>query len=546
MPKSATKVKVGLKRKPIDKSKPLVELKHITKKYKEKIALDDINFVIKSSDRIGIIGANGSGKSTVSEIIGGIRQPTSGEVIRQPNLVIGLQFQDSKYPIGISVMDMIKYYLHTFSIEMKESQLKQLLRTYQISGFENKFIESLSGGQQQRLNILLSVIHDPDLVILDEVSTGLDIEVRAQIFDFLKQNIVAKKKAMILVTHNMSEVEDFCEKYIYIHNGVIKDAGKVKDLVKEYGSVHDYTWQMFEKNKTADLKKQYEAEEKKAKEVAEKNQNKKKTNKVDRLISENKDYGKNWPLISLMLKYYYKGFFVPFFLLAYPILILFLQGFAFSDQPPVNGILPIHSLVGSISMVQAMSVGIFIIPQTILEFKNSVLMKRIGATNIRPVFFVTSVIFIGFVFIVLSFLWTLLWAGIFFGNRFGWRQAALPTDVWPTLPFLALLIITSISLGMMFASIFRSTTSFIAVSNVFYLPVAFLSGGFIPIEMITNNDILKYITYINPFKYCLDPFLAGWNGKFIFQSIYYAYIPISLAIIGVCIGFAGWKLRWQA
>lgn len=545
MPK--LKAKIGLKRKPIDKKKPLVELKNVTKKYKSKIALDEIDFVIKSGDRIGIIGANGSGKSTMSEIIGGIRQPTSGEVIRQDNLVIGLQFQDSKYPIGISVMDMIKYYLHTFSIEMSESQLKDLLRTYQISGFENKFIEGLSGGQQQRLNILLSVIHDPDLVILDEVSTGLDIEVRAQIFDFLRENIVKKKKAMILVTHMMSEIEDFCEKYIYVHNGVIKDAGKVKDLIKEYGSVHTYTWKMFEENKKADLKQQYEAEKlaeaKKAAKAKEK-----KHNKVDRLISENKNYGKNWPLISLMLKYYYKGFFVPFFLIAYPILILFLQGFAFSEMgpDPVTGVLPIHSLVGSISMVQAMSVGIFIIPQTILEFKNSVLMKRIGATNIRPVFFVISVIIIGFIFILVAFLWTLLWAGIFFGQRFGWRVVALPTDILPTIPFLIILIITSIALGMMFASVFRSTTSFIAISNVFYLPIAFLSGGFIPVSMIESSAILKNITYINPFKYCLDPFLAAWNSQFVWKNIYYAYIPISLGIIGACIGVAGWKLRWQA
>lgn len=533
MPKVAAKT--GVKRKPIDKKKPLIELKKVSKIYKNKVALNEIDFMIKSGDRIGIIGANGSGKSTMSEIIGGIRQPTSGEVVRQNNLVIGLQFQDSKYPIGISVMDMIKYYLHTFSIEMSESQLKDLLRTYQISGFENKFIESLSGGQQQRLNILLSVIHDPDLVILDEVSTGLDIEVRAQIFDFLRENIVKKKKAMILVTHMMSEIEDFCEKFIYIHNGDIKETGKVKDLIKKYGSVHNYTWKMFEENKKADLQKQYETEKAAAKEKE------KKHNKVDRLISQNKDYGKNWPLISLMLKYYYKGFFVPFFLLAYPILILFLQGFAFSTEAS-----KLHSLVGSVSMVQAMSVGIFIIPQTILEFKNSVLMKRIGATNIRPVFFVISVITIGFIFILVAFLWTLLWAGIFFGSKFGWREVSLPHDILPTIPFLLILIVTSIALGMMFASIFRSTTSFIAISNVFYLPVAFLSGGFIPIELINGNDILKYVTYINPFKYCLDPFLAGWNGDFIFKNIYYAYIPISLGIVGVCIGFAGWKLRWQA
>lgn len=532
------------KRKLIDKNKPLVELKHITKKYKNKLALDNVSFVINPGDRIGIIGANGSGKSTVSEIIGGIRQPTSGQVIRQENLVIGLQFQDSKYPIGISVMDMIKYYLHTFSIKMTESQLKQLLRTYQLNGLENKFIEGLSGGQQQRLNILLSVIHDPDLVILDEVSTGLDIEVRAQIFEFLQENIVKKHKAMILVTHQMSEVEEFCEKYIYIHNGVIKDSGLVKDLIKKYGSVHTYTWEMFEKNKRADLEKQYQEEEKKAKELAAKKPKKK--NKVDRLVSNSKDYGKNLPLIGLMLKYYYKGFFVPFFLIAYPIIILFLQGFAFSNMPIQDGVLPIHSLIGSISMVQAMSVGIFIIPQTILEFKNSVLMKRIGATNIKPIFFVASVVTIAFIFIIIAFFWTLLWSGIFFGHRFGWSTVALPTDVGPAIPFLVILIITSISLGMMLASIFKSTTSFIAISNVIYLPVAFLSGGFVPIEMINNTNALKYITYINPFKYCLDPFLLAWNHKFVWETIYYAYVPISLVLIAGFIGVAGWKLRWQA
>jgi len=159
---------------------------------------------------------------------------------------------------------------------------------------------------------------------------------------------------------------------------------------------------MFEKNKRADLEKQYQEEEKKAQELATKKP--KKQNKIDRLVSDSKDYGKNLPLIGLMLKYYYKGFFVPFFLIAYPIIILFLQGFAFSNMEiGADGVLPIHSLIGSISMVQAMSVGIFIIPQTILEFKNSVLMKRIGATNIKPIFFVASVVTIAFLFIIVAF-----------------------------------------------------------------------------------------------------------------------------------------------
>lgn len=528
-----------LNRKPIDSKKPLVELKDITKTYKNKNALKNINFAINAGDRVGIIGANGSGKSTMSEIIGGIRKPTKGEVIKQENLVMGIQFQDSNYPVGISVIDMIKYYLHTFSIEMKDSQLKQLLKTYQIQGFQNKFIQALSGGQQQRLNILLSVIHDPDLVILDEVSTGLDIEVRSEIFDFLKQNIVEKGKAMILVSHTMSEIEEFCEKFIYIHNGVILETGLVKDLVKKYGSVHNYTLQMFNKNKKLDLQKREQEEEKKQ----EITKNKKPVN--DKLISVNKNYGKNLPLINLMLKYYYKGFFVPFFLVAYPILILFLQGFAFSTlQTSSNNYL--HTLVGSICMVQAMSVGIFIIPQTILEFKNSVLMKRIGATNIKPVFFVSSVIFIAFIFILAAFLWTLLWAGILFGSKYGWANISLPKDIGSAIPFLIILFVTSISIGMMFASIFKSSTAFIAISNVFYLPIAFLSGGFVPIQLINGSEVLKYVTYINPFKYCLDPFLNAWNNTFVFKTEYYAFIPISLSLIAGFIAVSGWKLRWQA
>ncbi|AHF60831.1 hypothetical protein P344_02325 [Spiroplasma mirum ATCC 29335] len=531
-------------KKRIDVHKPLVELKNVYKQYKNKMALNGVNLVINPGDQIGVIGANGSGKSTMSEIIGGIRKPTKGEVIKQENLTIGLQFQDSKYPIGISVIDMIKYYLHTFNIKMAENKLRELLKTYQILGMENKFIECLSGGQQQRLNILLAVIHDPDLVILDEVSTGLDIEVRAEIFQFLKENIVDKGKAMFLVTHMMSEVEDFCEKYIYVHNGEIKDSGNVKDIVAKYGSVHAYTWKMFELNKKADLQKQYEGDTKKAADKQAKVK-KQKPSLVDKWISDGSNYGKNRPLILLMIKYYYKGFFVPFFLFAFPIVILFLEGFAFKGQvTPGNN--PVHTLVGSIAVTQTMSVGIFIIPQTILEFKNSVLMKRIGATNIKPVFFVLAVIAVGFAFIILAFFWTLLWAGIFFGGSFGWDKVAIPYNVGPAIPFALIIFVSSIGLGLMLASVFKSTTAFVAVSNVIYMPIAFLSGSFMPAELILNSNVLKYVTYINPFKYCLDPFLAAWKGNFSFTTTFAIYLAVSLGLLATYIGVASWKMRWQA
>lgn len=541
------------KRKPIDVHRPLIELKNVSKKYNNRWALQDINLKINPGDRIGVIGANGSGKSTMSEIIGGIRKQTKGSVIKQKNLVIGLQFQESKYPIGISVMDMIKYYLKTFNIPMTSAMLQELLKTYQIIGFENKFIEGLSGGQQQRLNILLSVIHDPDLVILDEVSTGLDIEVRAEIFNFLKQNIIEKNKTMILVTHMMSEVEEFCQKFLYIHNGKIIEAGLVKDIVKKYGSVHQYAWKQFAFNKHLDAEKKAQEDLKKseiksAKLSLKKRQEHKKqrVNKLDKWIVNSKHkHNKNFPLIELMLKYYLKGFFVPFFLVAWPIIILFLQGFAFKNVQP-DPRESVHLLIGSISMVQAMSVGIFIIPQTILEFKNSVLLKRIGATNIKPLFFVISVIIVGFIFILLAFLWTLLWAGIFFGNDYGWRFIALPEHILIASPYALLMFISSIAFGIMLASVFKSTTAFIAVSNTIFLPIAFLSGSFVPINLILASDVLKIMTYFNPFKYVLTPFLDAWNEQeFVWDYIRWIFLAVSIGLIGFYITISGFKMRWQ-
>ncbi|AHI53326.1 ABC transporter ATP-binding protein/permease [Spiroplasma culicicola] len=518
--------------KTIDVSKPLVELKDIYKTYKNKNALNGVNLVINPGDRIGVIGANGSGKSTMSEIIGGIRKPTSGEVVRQENLTIGLQFQESKYPLGITVIDMIKYYLETFSIPMKESELNTLLDTYQINGFKNKFISSLSGGQQQRLNILLSLIHNPDLVILDEVSTGLDIEVRTEIFNFIKENVIDKNKALFLVTHMMSEIEELCEKYIYVNDGEIQDAGLVKDLIKTHGSVHAYTWKKFKEDKHNKPK-----EEKVVK--------KQKENKFDRIINSEREKGKNIPLVKLLFKYYLKGGAVPFFVFMFPILLLFLEGFAFKGGMgnPEMGESLVHSIIGSLSAMQIIAVGVFIIPQTILEFKNSVLMKRIGATNIKPTFFVITVNLSGIAIMLIGYFWTLLWAGIMFGGSFGW-DVAWAYNTLESLPFLLLILVSSISLGMMLSSIFKSTTTYIAVSNVIYMPIAFLSGSFMPIELIEGSTVLKYATYINLFKYSLEPFLAGWNGKFEFTYVEGIYLGVALALIAVYSVISAKKMRW--
>ncbi|QBQ07481.1 ABC transporter ATP-binding protein [Spiroplasma gladiatoris] len=312
----------------------------------------------------------------------------------------------------------------------------------------------------------------------------------------------------------MSEIEELCNKFIYIHNGEIKDYGNVSDLVKEYKFVHNYTWKNFKEQKAKD----YELSKLKE----QKNNTKNNKNKFDKIINKANNKGKNLPLINLLIKYYFKSIVQPFFLFGFPIIMLFIEGFVFKGKMLSNNLGDteyslLHNIIGSISITQIIATGIFVIPQTIIEFKNSVLLKRIGATNIKPLFFVLTVITIGTIFMVITFFWTLLWAGIMFGSSYGWKEIATPYQTPYALIFLLIILLGSISLGMLLSSLFKSTTDYVAVANILYLPIAFLGGSFLPIDFILSSDVLKYATYLNPFKYCMEPFNEAWAGKLTFD-----------------------------
>lgn len=248
-----------------------------------------------------------------------------------------------------------------------------------------------------------------------------------------------------------------------------------------------------------------------------------------------------------MFKYYLKGFFVPFFLIVYPILILGIQGESIrhTGADVVGTITAVKQMIAGIAIVNIISVGIFIIPQTIIEFKLSVLLKRIGATNIHPLFFVNAVIIIGVFASIISFLWTLLWGGIYFGGKYGWSVIALPTQIGASIPWIIIIFITTICLGIMLASLFKTITSFIAVANVVYLPVAYLSGSIMPIDWITSSKVLNIISYFSPFKYSTLPYFECWNGTFKMTWEMYLYGGISLIIIAIFMGIAALKLKWQ-
>ena len=180
-------MKKTIKSKNINK-KVIVDVENISKSYGKLNVLKDVSTKIFEGDRIGVIGPNGEGKSTIIEIILRVKKPTKGKIIyTNPKMVVGVQFQDSNYPRSLKVYSMINYYVDAYKLNKKKIGLESLIDYFELRPFMKKYINSLSGGQKQRLNILLSIINNPELIILDELTTGLDIEVRDRMKDIIIQ-----------------------------------------------------------------------------------------------------------------------------------------------------------------------------------------------------------------------------------------------------------------------------------------------------------------------------------------------------------------------
>ena len=232
----------------------LVDCENLTKTYGKINAINNLNLKIYAGKSIGIVGPNGGGKSTLVKMICGVAKPTKGKIkyyldAKDPNKLtgekelgrnIGVQFQESTYPIGLKVIDMLKFYLNLYMIPKKKEVLAFYIKTFKLEGLEKKSIYRLSGGQQQRVNIALSIIHNPRIVILDEVSTGLDVKARKSIRNLIKNLTQQNHWTLLLVTHNMEEIEYLCDRVIYLRYGSLVVDDKTENIDKQYGSINQF------------------------------------------------------------------------------------------------------------------------------------------------------------------------------------------------------------------------------------------------------------------------------------------------------------------
>lgn len=228
----------------------VIELQNVSKvvrtggivKKKTKIILDNISFQIRRNEHTAILGANGAGKTTLVEIICGLNKPTSGKIFYNLGSTnfkskIGVQFQETSYPSNLSVADVVKFVTKLYNISLTNNPLlKKLIDIFEIKKIYHKNITFLSGGEAQRVNVMLSLFHKPEILFLDELSTGLDIKIRTRIKHFIKNYADQNKITIIIVSHDVEEIGYITNHIIFLKNGQ-KVIDTTKDLlIREYGS----------------------------------------------------------------------------------------------------------------------------------------------------------------------------------------------------------------------------------------------------------------------------------------------------------------------
>ena len=233
------------------KSPILVKIENLSKEFKiknkVKTVLSNINLTIRQNDKIALLGLNGAGKTTFLEIISGVQSKTSGYISygydynETPYEKIGIQFQISHYPHGLTVKDLIIFLSHiNKKIQIKKDDVEQAIDMFGLRPLLNKEANSLSGGQKQRLNILLALINKPKLLLLDELTTGLDVNSQRTVISYLDKFLKKSKIPFMCVSHNIIEIEGLCNRLVLLKNGEIFCDADINKVKKEFGSVEQF------------------------------------------------------------------------------------------------------------------------------------------------------------------------------------------------------------------------------------------------------------------------------------------------------------------
>ena len=222
-----------------------IKVINLKKSYGSKEAVKNVNFEIKENEIVGLLGPNGSGKTTTIGMILGLLKPSSGEV-----LINGLKIEKSRYdilqkinfispyielPKKLTVKQNLIVYGKLYSVKNLKEKIDYLVNKLRLEKLLNRITGELSSGQKNRISLAKAIINDPTVLLLDEPTASLDPEIGYFVRTFLENYKKENKVSILLASHNMDEVTRLCSSIMMMKNGSIIDEGKPKDLIKKHG-----------------------------------------------------------------------------------------------------------------------------------------------------------------------------------------------------------------------------------------------------------------------------------------------------------------------
>ena len=216
---------------------PVLEVRDLVKHFKQVKAVNGLSFDVRPGTCFGLLGPNGAGKSTTIEICEGLLAPTSGTVRYRGEPLgpryrerVGIQFQSTALQDHLTVIENLRFFSALYPVRRPIDELIALCRLEEFLGRDSK---KLSGGQRQRLLLAIALVNDPELLFLDEPTTGLDPQARRNFWD-LVTDIKAAGKTIVLTTHYMEEAQRLCDEIVIVDRGRIIARGAPGQLLAEH------------------------------------------------------------------------------------------------------------------------------------------------------------------------------------------------------------------------------------------------------------------------------------------------------------------------
>ena len=222
-----------------------IEIKNLNKKFKNNLAVKDMNFKINKGQTIGLLGPNGCGKSTTIGMLLGLIKPTSGTVMidgknmesNRTDLLQKMNFISPyiELPKKLTIEENLKIYGRMYGVSNLQNKINESMEMLNLVEFKKRKTGELSSGQKNRVSLAKAFINDPEILLLDEPTASLDPDVGDYVRGIIEKFSSKKNKTILIASHNMNEVERLCDEVMMMKTGQIIDKGKSVDLINKHG-----------------------------------------------------------------------------------------------------------------------------------------------------------------------------------------------------------------------------------------------------------------------------------------------------------------------